>query len=162
MPGEDEKFKGEHYEKIRWEVTLPPPPAPDSPAHGRPTTHWMPLPLKLRPGLATRVHWVLHDWPLRRHLGGGKLLARGTVPLTVAESLAAVQAVGGVRTTHPQNRSAHLEHFLPSAAAPQPFLASGFFANWGGWMAKDLEGGAVGQTVRAAATPSAPFRARSF
>lgn len=113
LPDENEKFKGEHYEKIRWEVQLP--------SNGA-ETHWLKLPLKLRAGLRTRVHWTLADWPLLRHTGGGRILSKGSVAITVAESLAAAQGVGAVRVVHLPNRTAHLEAFRSGTDAPQPIF----------------------------------------
>jgi hypothetical protein len=113
LPGEDKKFEGEHYEKIRWEVQLP--------SNGA-DTHWLKLPFKLRAGLRTRVHWTLADWPLLRHTGGGKILSKGSVAITVAESLAAAQGVGAVRVVHPPNRTAHLEAFQYGTDTPQPIF----------------------------------------
>ena len=113
LPGEDEKFKGEHYEKIRWEVQLP--------TNG-PDTHWLKLPLKLRAGLRTRVHWTLADWPLLRHTGGGRILSKGSVAITVAESLTVAQGVGAVRVVHLPNRTAHLEAFRSGSDTPQPIF----------------------------------------
>lgn len=113
LPDENEKFKGEHYEKIRWEVQLP--------SNGA-ETHWLKLPLKLRAGLRTRVHWTLADWPLLRHTGGGRILSKGSVAITVAESLAAAQGVGAVRVVHLPNRTAHLEAFRSGTDGPQPIF----------------------------------------
>lgn len=113
LPDENEKFKGEHYEKIRWEVQLP-----SDGAH----THWLKLPLKLRAGLRTLVHWTLADWPLLRHTGGGKILSKGSVAITVAESLAVAQGIGAVRVVHLPNRTAHLEAFRSDADTPQPIF----------------------------------------
>jgi hypothetical protein len=113
LPDEDEKFQGEHYEKIRWEVQLP--------SNGA-DTHWLKLPLKLRAGLRTHVHWTLADWPLLRHTGGGKILSKGSVAITVAESLAGAQGVGAVRVVHLPNRTAHLEAFQSGTDTPQPIF----------------------------------------
>ena len=107
LPEEDEKFKGEHYEKIRWEVQLQQRPDGGGGGGGA-NTHWLKLPLKLRAGLRTRVHWTLAEWPLLRHTGGGKILSKGSVAITVAESLAVAQGVGAVRVVHLPNRTAHL------------------------------------------------------
>ena len=112
LPEEDEKFQGEHFEKIRWEVQLP---------YDGQDSHWLELPLKLRAGLRTKVHWTLADWPLLRHTGGGKILSKGTVPIVVAESLAVAQGVGAVRWAQKHPKLPQLD-LLPGVVSESPLL----------------------------------------
>jgi hypothetical protein len=93
LPEEGETFEGEHWEKIRWQEDLSPP-VPG----GGPTTHWIKLPLKLRPGLRTEIRWAIGEWPLARHTGPGHMVTKGTVPIVVASSVEAVREVHAVRT----------------------------------------------------------------